>query len=62
MPFARGNQLVWFSDFLEEGVFDTMRRLSHLEVQVLASSELHGCRVGACRGFVSRAVLLDKVS
>ncbi len=27
-PFARGNQLVWFSDFLDEGVFDTMKRLS----------------------------------
>ena len=27
-PFARGNQLVWFSDFLDEGVFETMKRLS----------------------------------
>ena len=22
MPFARGNQLVWFSDFLDDGVFE----------------------------------------
>jgi len=28
VPFARGNQLVWFSDFLDEGVFETMKRLS----------------------------------
>jgi uncharacterized protein (DUF58 family) len=28
MPFARGNQLVWFSDFLEEDVFDRMKKLS----------------------------------
>ena len=28
-PFARGNQLVWFSDFLDEGVFETMKQLSH---------------------------------
>ena len=27
-PIKRGNQLVWFSDFLEEGVFDAMNRLS----------------------------------
>jgi uncharacterized protein (DUF58 family) len=27
-PLKRGNQLVWFSDFLEEGVFDAMNRLS----------------------------------
>ena len=33
VPFARGNQLVWFSDFLEEGVFDAMKRLSHLGVE-----------------------------
>ena len=33
IPLARGNQIVWFSDFLEEGVFDTMRRLSHLGVE-----------------------------
>ena len=28
-PLKRGNELVWFSDFLDEGVFDTMKRLSH---------------------------------
>ncbi|MBW8708504.1 MAG: DUF58 domain-containing protein, partial [Alphaproteobacteria bacterium] len=28
VPFARGNQLVWFSDFLDQGVFDAMKRLS----------------------------------
>src|SRR4029077_16181306 len=28
VPFARGNQLVWFSDFLDETVFDTMKKLS----------------------------------
>ena len=33
IPFARGNQLVWFSDFLEEGVFDAMKKLSHLGVE-----------------------------
>ena len=33
IPFARGNQLVWFSDFLEEGVFDTMKKLSHQGVE-----------------------------
>jgi uncharacterized protein (DUF58 family) len=33
MPVARGNQLVWFSDFLEEGAFDAMRKLSHLGVE-----------------------------
>jgi len=27
-PLKRGNQLVWFSDFLDEGAFDTMTRLS----------------------------------
>jgi len=32
-PFARGNQLVWFSDFLDEGVFDTMKELSHRGVE-----------------------------
>jgi uncharacterized protein (DUF58 family) len=32
-PFARGNQLVWFSDFLDEGVFDTMQQLSHRGVE-----------------------------
>jgi uncharacterized protein (DUF58 family) len=33
MQFARGNQLVWFSDFLEEGAFETMKKLSHLGVE-----------------------------
>jgi uncharacterized protein (DUF58 family) len=28
-PFARGNQLVWFSDFLDETVFEAMQQLSH---------------------------------
>jgi uncharacterized protein (DUF58 family) len=28
-PLKRGNQLVWFSDFLDDGVFDVMKRLSH---------------------------------
>ena len=32
-PFVRGNQLVWFSDFLDEGVFDRMKQLSHLGVE-----------------------------
>jgi uncharacterized protein (DUF58 family) len=32
-PFARGNQLVWFSDFLDEGVFETMKQLSHRGVE-----------------------------
>lgn len=27
--FRRGNQLVWFSDFLAEGVVETMTRLAH---------------------------------
>ena len=27
-PFARGNQLVWFSDFLDDGVLETMKALS----------------------------------
>ena len=27
-PIARGGHLVWFSDFLDEGAFDAMRRLS----------------------------------
>jgi uncharacterized protein (DUF58 family) len=31
-PFRRGNQLVWFSDFLDEGVFEVMARLSRLGV------------------------------
>jgi len=33
IPFARGNQLVWFSDFLDEGAFDVMKRVSHLGVE-----------------------------
>ena len=31
-PLKRGNQLVWCSDFLGEGVFDTMKQLSHMGV------------------------------
>jgi uncharacterized protein (DUF58 family) len=31
-PMQRGNQLVWFSDFLEEGVFEAMKRLSRLGI------------------------------
>lgn len=31
-PLKRGNQLVWFSDFLDEGAFDTMTRLSRMGV------------------------------
>ncbi len=27
-PLARGNQLMWFSDFLEDGAFEAMARLS----------------------------------
>lgn len=33
MPVTRGNQLVWFSDFLEEGAFEAMKKLSHLGVE-----------------------------
>ena len=33
IPFKRGNQLVWFSDFLDDGVFDTMKELSHQGVE-----------------------------
>jgi len=33
MPFARGNQLVWFSDFLDEEVFDAMKKLSQRGVE-----------------------------
>ena len=33
VPFARGNQLVWFSDFLDEAVFDTMKKLSQRGVE-----------------------------
>lgn len=32
-PIARGSQLVWFSDFLDEGVVETLTRLSHQGVQ-----------------------------
>ena len=31
-PLKRGNQLVWFSDFLDEGVFEAMHRLSRMGV------------------------------
>jgi uncharacterized protein (DUF58 family) len=31
-PFKRGNQLVWFSDFLDDGVFDAMKQLSRTGV------------------------------
>jgi uncharacterized protein (DUF58 family) len=33
IPFKRGNQLVWFSDFLDDGVFDTMKTLSRQGVE-----------------------------
>jgi len=33
VPFARGNQLVWFSDFLDEEAFDAMKRLSQRGVE-----------------------------
>ena len=33
VPFARGNQLVWFSDFLDEEVFDAMKKLSQRGVE-----------------------------
>src|SRR3569623_488497 len=33
VPFKRGNQLVWFSDFLEDGVFDAMKELSRQGVE-----------------------------
>ena len=33
IPFKRGNQLVWFSDFLDDGVFETMRDLSRQGVE-----------------------------
>jgi uncharacterized protein (DUF58 family) len=32
-PFARGNQLVWFSDFLDETVFEAMKLLSQRGVE-----------------------------
>ena len=31
-PLKRGNQLVWFSDFLEDGVFETIKQLSRLGI------------------------------
>lgn len=31
-PLKRGNQLVWFSDFLDEGAFEAMKRLSRMGV------------------------------
>ena len=31
-PMQRGNQLVWFSDFLDEGIYEAMKRLSRLGV------------------------------
>jgi uncharacterized protein (DUF58 family) len=31
-PLKRGNQLVWFSDFLDDGAFDAMQRLSRMGV------------------------------
>ncbi|HJT42413.1 MAG TPA: DUF58 domain-containing protein [Rhizomicrobium sp.] len=33
MRFARGNQLVWFSDFLDEDVFEAMKNLAHSGVE-----------------------------
>ena len=33
IPFKRGNQLVWFSDFLDEAVFDTIKKLSQRGVE-----------------------------
>jgi uncharacterized protein (DUF58 family) len=33
VPFARGNQLVWFSDFLDEAAFDAMKSLSQRGVE-----------------------------
>jgi uncharacterized protein (DUF58 family) len=33
VPFARGNQLVWFSDFLEEETFEAMKHLSQQGVE-----------------------------
>ena len=33
VPFSRGNQLVWLSDFLDEDVFDTMKMLSQRGVE-----------------------------
>ncbi len=31
-PLKRGNQLVWFSDFLDDAAFETMQRLSRIGV------------------------------
>jgi len=31
-PLKRGNQMVWFSDFLDDGAFDAMQRLSRAGV------------------------------
>ena len=33
IPFKRGNQLVWFSDFLDDGVIETMKGLSREGVE-----------------------------
>jgi uncharacterized protein (DUF58 family) len=33
IAFKRGNQLVWFSDFLDDGVFETMTELSRQGVE-----------------------------
>lgn len=33
VPLTRGNQLVWFSDFLDEEVFALMKKLSHQGVE-----------------------------
>ncbi len=33
IPFKRGNQLVWFSDFLDDGVFEAMTELSRQGVE-----------------------------
>jgi uncharacterized protein (DUF58 family) len=33
IPFKRGNQLVWFSDFLDDGVTETMKTLSRQGVE-----------------------------
>src|ERR1700750_532754 len=33
IPFKRGNQLVWFSDFLDDGVLEAMKELSRQGVE-----------------------------
>jgi uncharacterized protein (DUF58 family) len=33
VPFKRGNQLVWFSDFLDDGVVEAMKSLSRQGVE-----------------------------